>query len=137
MQRPSKMPAASKSAFDTVVGPGMTIAGNVTFAGDVRIDGNVRGDLKLYKSASGTVVVGRSGHIHGNVSVSNAVVSGSIRGSVRTSAVLAVAGSGHVAGDVTYQSLIIKRNGRIDGTLARDAGEPVGAPRTDIPLDEC
>jgi cytoskeletal protein CcmA (bactofilin family) len=136
MQRPSKMLAASKSAFDTVIGSGMTIAGNVTFAGDVRIDGNVRGDLKLYKSTNGTVVVGRSGHIHGNVSVSNAVVSGSIRGSVNTSAVLAVAGSGHVAGDITYQSMVVKRNGRIDGRLARNTGDPIAAPPAEIPFDE-
>ena len=135
MQR--KPLAIKKSPFDTVVGPGMTIAGDVTFAGDMRVDGNVRGDLKLYKSTNGTVVVGRSGHIHGNVTVSNAVVSGTIRGAVNASSVLAVAGSGHVAGDVTYQSLVIKRNGKIDGHIARYTGGPINDPIKELPFEEC
>ncbi|MSQ20321.1 MAG: polymer-forming cytoskeletal protein [Betaproteobacteria bacterium] len=135
MQR--KTLAINKSAFDTVVRPGMTIAGNVTFAGDMRVDGNIRGDLNLYKSANGTVVVGRSGRVHGNVTVSNAVVSGSIRGSVNASSVLAVAGSGRVAGNVTYQSLVVKRNGTIHGHLARSAGNPINDPMIDTSFEEC
>ena len=114
-----KMFTTKKTHFDSTIGPGMSIEGDVTFTGDVRVDGHIKGDVSLYKSTSGTLVVGRDGRIDGKVSVSNAVVSGTVNGSVSATAVVGLAGGGRINGDVTYGRLVVRDNANIEGYVTR------------------
>lgn len=123
-----KMFTAKKTHFDSTIGPGMTIEGDVTFTGDVRVDGHIKGDVSLYKSTSGTLVVGRDGRIDGKVSVSNAVVSGTVNGSVSATAVVGLAGGGRINGDVIYGRLVVRDNANIEGYVTRGNADAAYAP---------
>ena len=124
---------AKNPSFDTFIGPDMKIVGAMTFTGDVRIEGQMVGNVMTYKSTSGTVVVGKTGHIQGDVVVSNAVVSGSIHGSVIATAVVGVASTGHIDGDVTYDRLTVHEKAHIQGRHSRGSCVPLTAPR---PVDD-
>mgnify|MGYP001270229790 CR=1 FL=1 len=123
-----KMFATKKTHFDTIIGPGMTVAGDVTFTGDVRVDGHVKGDVNIYKSTSGTIVVGRGGRIDGKVNVSNAVVSGTVNGSLCASAVVGLSGSGRINGNVTYGKLVVRDSANIEGYVKRGSAGAAYAP---------
>ncbi len=123
-----KMFTAKKTHFDSTIGPGMSIEGDVTFTGDVRVDGHIKGDVSLYKSTSGTLVVGRDGRIDGKVSVSNAVVSGTVNGSVSATAVVGLAGGGRINGEVIYGRLVVRDNANIEGYVTRGNADAAYAP---------
>ncbi len=123
-----KMFTTKKTHFDSTIGPGMTIEGDVTFTGDVRVDGHIKGDVSIYKSTSGTLVVGRDGRIDGKVSVSNAVVSGTVNGSVSATAVVGLAGGGRINGDVIYGRLVVRDNANIEGYVTRGNADAAYAP---------
>ncbi len=105
----------------------MKIVGAMTFTGVIRIEGQMVGDIKTYQSTRGTVVIGRTGHVQGDVTVSNAVVSGSIHGSVTASGVVGVSGTAHIDGDITYDRLAIRENAHIRGRLCRGSDVPLPA----------
>ena len=123
-----KMFATKKTHFDSTIGPGVSIDGDVTFTGDVRVDGHIKGDVSVYKSTSGTVVVGRNGRIDGKVNVSNAVISGTVNGSVRATAVVGVSGGGRIIGDVTYGRLVVRDNANIEGYVTHGNVNAAHAP---------
>ncbi|MFM9883664.1 MAG: polymer-forming cytoskeletal protein [Burkholderiales bacterium] len=120
--------ANKKTQFDSTIGPGVSIEGDVTFTGDVRVDGHIKGNVGIYKSTSGTLVVGRNGRIDGKVSVSNAVVSGTVNGSVHATAVVGLSGGGRINGDVTYGRLVVRDNANIEGYVSRGDAEAAYVP---------
>ncbi|MFN0305868.1 MAG: polymer-forming cytoskeletal protein [Burkholderiales bacterium] len=125
-----KMFATKKTHFDSIIGPGVRIEGDVTFTGDVRVDGHIKGNVSIYKSTSGTIVVGRDGRIDGKVSVSNAVVRGTVNGPVRATAVVGVSGGGRITGDVTYGRLVVRDHANIEGYVTRGNDNAAYAPVT-------
>jgi cytoskeletal protein CcmA (bactofilin family) len=62
----------------SIIGPGMTIVGDVATDGTVRIEGRIEGTVRAGKA----VVIGKEGEVHGDVFTQDAVIGGRIRGTV-------------------------------------------------------
>ena len=124
-----------KISFDTFLSSDVTIVGAMTFTGDIRIEGQMVGDVKTYESTRGTVVIGRTGRVQGDVIASNAVVSGSIHGSVTASGVVGVSSTGNIHGDLTYDRLAVRENARIHGRLCRGSDVPLPAMQSFQPTE--
>lgn len=117
MLNPIKLFAAKETQFDSVIGPNVTIAGDITFTGELRIDGTVQGEINVYRSTQGTLMIGRTGRVEGKVNVTNAVVSGRLDGSLHATEVVGVSSAGQVAGDIEYGRLVVRGQGRISGRM--------------------
>lgn len=62
----------------SIIGPGMTIEGDLDTDGVVRVEGRVLGGVRAGKA----VVIGRGGEIEGDVVTQDAVVGGTVRGTI-------------------------------------------------------
>lgn len=97
------------------IGSELSITGNISGAGDVHLDGVVQGDVSC-----GTLTIGASGQVNGNVAAQRATVAGTIEGSV-VATELVVEKSARISGDVSYESISIENGARVDGRLSQKA----------------
>lgn len=106
-------------AAPSVIGPDLTISGNLVTKGEVQIDGEVQGDIQ------GTyVVIGEKARITGSVVAEEVVVRGHVMGSVRGRRVMLQASS-HVEGDIFHQALAIEQGAFFEGK-SRRSSDPTG-----------
>ena len=119
-----KVAEQALNAPNTVIGEGMSIeAIRMTGAESVRIDGTYKGNLEL----DGSLVLGDSGVIHGNVDASYFLVAGEITGNIKCHTQLHFASTAKVVGDIEAQSLIVDEGSQVTGRYR------VGQPKSPAP----
>lgn len=105
-----KLDAATTS---TVIGEGIKIEGGIVKGrGNIRIDGEIIALVEI----DGSVIVGESGRITGDVKVEHALVAGKIDGNVTCSASLHLSPTSALNGNITVGSLIIDEGARFAGS---------------------
>ena len=102
----------------SVIGPGMKFVGDCETEATVRIDGTVEGSIRAGKS----VVITRSGVVTGDVSSAEAVVAGTVKGSVTCETRLEFESTGRVDGEVRAPRMQIGDGAIINGRV--NAGGP-------------
>lgn len=103
---PSQIPPGNSL---TIISSDVTIFGNLTSTGDVQLDGTLNGDLQC-----GSLTMGQSGVINGNLSSVAAVIRGRVEGTIRSKSVL-LERTAVVTGDVTQESISIEAGAKVDG----------------------
>ena len=122
-----KVAEQALNAPNTVIGEGICLeAIRMTGAEPVRIDGEYKGNLEL----DGSLVLGDSGVITGDVEASYFLVAGEITGSIKCHTQLHFASTAKVSGDIEAQSLIVDEGSQISGRYK------IGEPRTLAPRGE-
>lgn len=109
MRRREESPATGD--IETVIGKNTKIQGEVSGTGNLRIDGEIEGELKL----SGSVIVGETGMVTGNISARALNVSGTVHGNARTEESLTIHSSGQLIGDVQVNAFQIEDGGIFKG----------------------
>jgi cytoskeletal protein CcmA (bactofilin family) len=133
---PDTVPATSESTtrrqtsgrlMTSIIANGVRIQGLVEAEGaelqvDGEIDGNVRG---------GSVTIGDTGMVKGDIVAENVLVNGRVEGSVRARKVQ-LARNAHVLGDITHQSLSVEMGAVFEGQCRylQDPLNPNGASGT-------
>jgi len=111
-QRPASR-SAGERAVASMIGPDLTIMGNLLSKGEVHIEGEVQGDIH------GThILVGEKARITGGVVAEDVVVRGQVMGSIRGKKV-ALQASSHVEGDIFHKSLAIEQGAFFEGKSRR------------------
>ncbi len=95
-----------------LIGSGTKIVGDIHSNGDVRIDGHLIGNL----ITTGKFVLGANGVIEGNVTSTNADVSGEIKGSVNINEMLLLKNTSKISGDIITGKLAIEPGAVFTGT---------------------
>ena len=114
-----KVAEQALNAPNTVIGEGMSIeAIRMSGQESVRIDGTYKGNLEL----DGSLVLGDSGVIVGNVEASYFLVAGEITGNIKCHTQLHFASTAKVIGDIEAQSLIVDEGSQVTGRYR--VGEP-------------
>ena len=90
----ARAPAATKKGA-SLIGPDMTLEGNVAGGGELQIDGTVKGDVRVDR-----VTVGDSGQVDGAIFAEAVEVRGRISGAI-TAKQVRLYGACHVDGDIT------------------------------------
>jgi len=104
---------------NTVIGEGMYLeAAKMTGQESVRIDGVYKGVIEI----DGSLVLGDSGNITGDVSASYFLVAGEMTGNVECNSQLHFASTAKVLGDITALSLIVDEGCQVSGQYK--IGEP-------------
>jgi cytoskeletal protein CcmA (bactofilin family) len=95
------------------IGNEVTITGNVQASGDMHVDGTIDGDL-----ACGTLTLGESGRVKGNISAERATLAGTVEGTV-SAGELIVEKAARISGDVSYANISVEAGAKIDGRLSQ------------------
>ena len=98
-----------------MLGPDVTITGNLKASADLHIDGRIEGDVDC-----GALVQGAESRIVGTVSAQEAKIGGTIEGKVSVRR-LTVEQSAKIHGDVEYETIAIENGAHIDGRLKHTA----------------
>jgi cytoskeletal protein CcmA (bactofilin family) len=95
-----------------LIGAGTQITGDINCAGDVRIDGTLTGNI----ITSGKFVLGPQGLVEGNVTCSNADISGEVKGTLKINELLQLKTSAKIKGDIITAKLSIESGAVFNGT---------------------
>ncbi len=125
--RPLGLARSGERNAPSVIGPDLTINGNLVSKGEVQIDGEVQGDIQ------GTyVVIGEKARITGGIVAEEIVVRGHVMGSVRGKRVM-LQSSSHVEGDIFHQALAIEQGAFFEGKSRRSDDPTAEAAKPEIP----
>lgn len=105
-----------------LIGKGMFIEGRLTFENTVRIDGNFKGQI----NASGTLVIGDTGMVEGEVTVDTAIITGEVVGVVEARTRVELQAPARFQGEIRTPNLIIGDGAVFDGKcvmLKKDAAQ--------------
>jgi len=125
---------AGNSTF-SVIGPDVTIRGDISASADLHVDGTVEGDIKC-----ASLVQGETSEVHGGVMAESARLAGKVVGSI-TARELVILKSARIEGDVHYDALTIEQGAEVDGRFSPNSQRQakVGAdkqPATKAESDE-
>ena len=117
-------PTSAGDSVISIIGPGMTITGNVETDGTVRIEGTVDGSIKAGKA----VVIGKQGVVHGDIDTQDAVISGRVEGTLRTASRLELQATCHIEGEIYTLRMQLEEGDVLNGNVTMD--EKVAKPAT-------
>ena len=97
---------------NTVIGKGITLeAALLAGRESVRIDGVFYGDVDL----EGSLILGETGTIEGNVHAKYIILAGLVRGNVECDTVLHISPTARIHGDIKTNSIIVDEGGQLNG----------------------
>lgn len=105
----SSAPAAGLS----IIGVGMTVHGDLESGGVVKVEGAVNGHV----TARQQVLVSKGGEIDGDVDTKEAVIGGTVHGSVRTTERVEVQAGAVVQGDITTKRISVAEGAVLNGAI--------------------
>lgn len=97
--------------IETIIGKNTIIKGAINGSGNLRVDGAVEGGI----ATTGTVIIGDSGKVKGDIQATNLSVSGVVEGNAQVEKQLLIEATGQLIGDVTVNSLSIAEGGVFKG----------------------
>jgi cytoskeletal protein CcmA (bactofilin family) len=107
----------SQNRIDTLIGAESSIQGDIDFSGGLRVDGTIVGNVTETGSKPGTLVLSEHGRIEGAISVSHAVVNGTVVGPLIARNYVELQAKSRVTGDVCYKSLEMHMGAVVEGKL--------------------
>lgn len=99
----------------SIIGPGMHIVGDIVTDGTVRVEGRVEGTIRAGK----TVLVGKEGEVQGEIFTQDAVIGGTVRGSVIAESRLELQATCNIQGQIQAraQHLQLEEGARFNGQI--------------------
>ncbi len=129
---PTTAGRSSDKSPASVIGPDLTILGNLISKGEVLVEGEVQGDLN-----GSQIIIGEKAKVTGSIIADEVVVRGHVMGSIRGRKVMLQASS-HVDGDIYHNTLSIEQGAFFEGKSRRSedptAGGTRGEPSGAIPV---
>lgn len=112
---------APLEAVISIIGPGMKVVGDCETDGTVRIEGVVEGAVRAGKA----VVVGKDGRVHGDILTQDAVISGTVKGTLSAESRLELQATARIEGEVRARRMQLEEGAVLNGTVQMSA--PKGA----------
>ncbi len=129
MARERDNTGASADTIISIIGPGMTIVGDCQTDGTVRIEGTVEGSVKAGKA----VVIGKQGSVIGDIVTQDAVISGSVEGTLMAASRLELQATCRIDGEVHTRRMQLEEGAVLNGKVhmgAEAIGDAKRAPES-------
>ncbi|MDR0949789.1 MAG: polymer-forming cytoskeletal protein [Lachnospiraceae bacterium] len=101
----------SQIKITTILGKEAEFQGDFHVKGSARVDGTVNGNVVV----TGSMVVGTSGYINGNIDANTAIIGGEVFGNVTAAQRLELTGTAKVIGDISTKIIVIDGNAVFHG----------------------
>lgn len=105
--------SASRDGAVSIIGPGMRVLGDCETEGTLRIEGTVDGTVKAGKA----VVVGKDGRINGDVLTQDAIIGGTVHGTVVAESRLELQATCVIEGEIRARRIKLDEGGQVRGTV--------------------
>lgn len=119
--------ADSMERFETLIGPGTTVHGNLTLIDSVRIDGKVIGNVQTTQGHRATVAIGPTGQVIGHISAFRVIVAGKVEGNIAALERVELSHDCVVQGDISYGSIIVQHGARLQGLVIQKLADAAPA----------
>ena len=108
-----------------------TVKGNITVAGKVNITGNIEGDTKAAEIfadgariigeviSNGSIKVGQSSVIKGNMTATSAVIAGAVKGDIDVKGPVVLDSTAIIMGNIKSKSIQINNGAAIEGLCSQ------------------
>ena len=111
--RPNNHASTTPETAISIIGPGMKIVGDCITDGTVRVEGRVEGSVKAGKA----VVIGKDGTVNGNIDTQDAVISGTIEGTVNAQSRLELQATCRIEGEVFARRMQLEEGAILNGRV--------------------
>jgi cytoskeletal protein CcmA (bactofilin family) len=108
-----------KNSGTTVIAAGTELVGSLALDDNLHIDGRIKGDVE----SNAEIIIGKPGHMEGQIKARRVLVSGSFDGSIEAER-LEIVASGKVTGEVTVGQLVVESGAHFNGTSRIRGEEP-------------
>lgn len=105
--------AGDDDNYETVLGPGVDLKGNLTVKGPVHIHGRVVGDVHCEDH----LIVTKEGQVRGNLSARMISISGNVHGIVEAVERLELLATANLVGEISAPSLAIAEGAIFEGSI--------------------
>lgn len=110
LPEPTRRPASVRSGIASIIANGVKITGTIDADGaELQVDGEIEGNVR-----GGSLTVGDTGMVKGDIVSESVTVHGRVEGSVRARKVM-LARNAHVLGDIVHQSLSVEMGAVFEG----------------------
>ncbi|HJZ98720.1 MAG TPA: polymer-forming cytoskeletal protein [Candidatus Solibacter sp.] len=96
-----------------VIGPSMTIKGEIRAREELLVDGDVEGILESHS----LITIGPNGKVRGNIKARQAAIFGSVRGNVEVTEKIAIRDQGSLIGDIKGAGISIDDGAYFKGSI--------------------
>ncbi len=108
-------------AIDTLIGPDMTIRGDLEFSGGLYVEGRIVGKVLAIEGRPASLVLAEAGTIEGEVHVPVVIVNGTLNGDVHAGERVELAQKARVQGNVYYTVVEMSAGAQLTGRLVHAA----------------
>ena len=102
----------TKEEMKAFLGEGTEFEGKLSFTGSVRLDGRFKGEI----FSEGTLVIGDSAFVEGEIDVSEIIISGEIKGNITASKRIEIRSPGKVFGNIQAPVVMIEEGVIFEGS---------------------
>jgi cytoskeletal protein CcmA (bactofilin family) len=106
----TKVELTTERRVISAIGADMVIVGTIQSQGPVQVYGHLKGEL-----VSGSLLIGATGHVEGNVAAEDVTVLGAFSGTIRAAQVKLL-GRASVAAEIFHQQLSMEEEVSFDGS---------------------
>ena len=92
------------------------------------MDGTIKGEVK----SKGTIIIGTSGKVIGNIATQEIVIAGRVEGDINALGKVEITSTGRIYGDIRTKSIIIDENAIFQGKCMMDEGR-MPEPEVTVP----
>lgn len=124
----SSRPAAPRSTTPAVIGPSISIKGDLTGEEDLMIEGKVEGEIRLKQHS---VTVGRSGRVQADVFGKSINVEGEVQGNLTGDSEVVIRNTGRVEGNIVAPRVTLEDGSSFRGAI--DMQTPQQAKQSSSP----
>jgi cytoskeletal protein CcmA (bactofilin family) len=107
-----------------VIGPGITINGDISGADDLLIEGQVKGNINL---GSQEVTVGKTGQVNANITAKVIRIAGQLQGDLVGIEKVIISGTGNVRGNVVAPRVVLEDGAIFRGSIDMDPSDQIRA----------
>ncbi len=115
-------------AIDTLIGPQVTIHGDLVFSGGLYVEGRIHGKIIAEEGAKAILTLAEQGRIEGEVQAPIVVINGELHGDVHASERVELAARARVLGNVHYKVVEMRAGATLTGRLIHVDAEAASQP---------
>ena len=104
-------------AVDTLIGPQVTIRGDIEFSGGLYVEGRIVGKVIAEEGQRATITLAENGSIEGEVRAPVVILNGRLDGDVYASERVELAAKARVQGNVHYRVVEMHAGAQLTGRL--------------------
>ena len=112
-------------AIDTLIGPQVTLHGDLVFSGGLYVEGRIHGKVIAEEGAPAVLTLAEQGRIEDEIQLPVVIINGELQGDVYASERVELAAKARVLGNVHYKVVEMRAGATLTGRLIHVDAEAV------------